>query len=316
MSQSEFLEAEAGHSRSAGSCMTMGTASTMASMVEAMGLTLPQNAAIPAVDARRRDLAQRSGRHAVDLAVNGTTMSQIVTRAALDNAIRVNAAIGGSTNAVLHLIAIARRLGIELTLADWDRLGRDVPTLVDLQPSGRFLMEEFYYAGGLPVVMRMLGENGKLERGAKTVNGQTVWDNVKHAQNWNSDVIRPWDRPLTESGGIAVLTGNLAPRGAVLKPSAASPHLLRHKGRAVVFTSIEDYKRRINDPSLEVDETSVLILQNCGPKGYPGMAEVGNSTERGASKPMSTTSQRIVQSRSSKRKSPTEPTAPSLASIR
>lgn len=276
MTEEAFLEAEAGHSRSPGSCMTMGTASTMASMVEAMGLTLPANAAIPAVDARRRVLAQLSGRHAVDLAQRGVTISRIVTREALENAIRVNAAIGGSTNAVLHLIAIARRLGIHLSLDDWDRLGRNIPTLVDLQPSGRFLMEEFYYAGGLPTVMRALGEHGHLHKEAMTVNGQPVWDNVRDAPNWNAEVIRAWDNPLTPNGGIAVLRGNLAPRGAVLKPSAASPHLFRHRGRAVVFRTIEDYKARINDPALDVDETSILVLQNCGPKGYPGMAEVGN----------------------------------------
>jgi dihydroxyacid dehydratase/phosphogluconate dehydratase len=178
--------------------------------------------------------------------------------------------------AVLHLIAIARRVGVDLSLDDWDRLGRGVPTIVDLMPSGRFLMEDFYYAGGLPAVMRALGEHGLLHRDATTVAGMTIWEQVADAEVNNHEVIREWDNPLCQEGGIAVLRGNLAPRGAVLKPSAASPKLFRHRGRAVVFSSIEDYHRRINDPDLDVDENSILVLQNCGPKGYPGMAEVGN----------------------------------------
>ncbi|MCZ4351785.1 dihydroxy-acid dehydratase [Roseovarius aestuarii] len=276
MSEADFLSAEAGHSRSAGSCMTMGTASTMAAMIEALGLGLFQNAAIPAVDARRKQLAQMAGRKIVGLASDQVNIGQILTREAFENAIRVNAAIGGSTNAVLHLIAIARRMGVDLTLDDWDRLGRGVPTIVDLMPSGRFLMEDFYYAGGLPAVMRALGEHGLLHRNALTVTGTTLWEQVCDAEVWNREVIREWDAPLTAEGGIAVLRGNLAPRGAVLKPSAASPELFKHRGQAVVFSSIEDYHARINDPDLEVDETSILVLQNCGPKGYPGMAEVGN----------------------------------------
>jgi len=276
LSEADFLAAEAGHSRSAGSCMTMGTASTMASMVEAMGLAPFQNAATPAVDSRRRLLAQVAGRRIVGMVGEDLRISRILVRAAFENAIRVNAAIGGSTNAVLHLIAIARRLGIDLSLDDWDRLGRGVPTLVDLMPSGRFLMEDFYYAGGLPAVMRMLDEHGLLHRDAPTVSGGTLAEVIAGAPCWNREVIRPWDNPLTAEGGIAVLRGNLAPRGAVMKPSAASPALFRHRGRAVVFGSIEDYHRRINDPALDVDETSILVLQNCGPKGYPGMAEVGN----------------------------------------
>ncbi|AGI72488.1 dihydroxy-acid dehydratase2 [Octadecabacter arcticus 238] len=276
MSEEDFLAAEAGHARSAGSCMTMGTASTMAAMVEAMGLGLFQNAAIPAVDSRRAQLSQMAGRRIVDLTRARTTIGDILTREAFENAIRVNAAIGGSTNAVLHLIAIARRMGVDLSLDDWDRLGRGVPTIVDLMPSGRFLMEDFYYAGGLPAVMRILGEHNLLHREALTVSGGTVWDQVETAEVWNEEVIRGWDKPLTDEGGIAVLRGNLAPRGAVLKPSAASPELFSHRGRAVVFSSIEDYHDRINDPDLDVDETSILVLQNCGPKGYPGMAEVGN----------------------------------------
>lgn len=276
MSEADFLAAESGHSRSAGSCMTMGTASTMAAMVEALGLGLFQNAAIPAVDSRRKQLSQMAGREIVGLAKNQVDISSILTREAFENAIRVNAAIGGSTNAVLHLIAIARRIGVELTLDDWDRLGRDVPTIVDLMPSGRFLMEDFYYAGGLPVVMRALGERGLLHRDAITVTGKTVWEQVCDAEVYDKEVIRSWDNPIREQGGIAVLRGNLAPRGAVLKPSAASPNLFKHRGKAVVFSSIEDYYKRINAADLDVDENSILVLQNCGPKGYPGMAEVGN----------------------------------------
>jgi dihydroxyacid dehydratase/phosphogluconate dehydratase len=203
-------------------------------------------------------------------------MSKILTRPAFENAIRVNGAIGGSTNAVLHLLAMAGRVGVPLTLQDWDDLGRAVPTIVDLMPSGRFLMEDFYYAGGLPAVIRTIGENGMLNRDALTVNGHTIWENCREAPNYNNEVIRPIDRPLAAHGGIAVLRGNLAPLGAVLKPSAASPELMRHRGRAVVFESIEHYKQRIGDPSLDVDKDCVLVLKGCGPKGYPGMAEVGN----------------------------------------
>ena len=272
----DFLAAEQGQSRSAGSCMTMGTASTMASMAEALGIALPDNAAIPAVDARRNVLAHLAGRRIVELVREDVSMSQIVTRNAFENAIRVNGAIGGSTNAVIHLIAIARRLGIELTLDDWDRLGQGVPTIVDLMPSGRFLMEDFYYAGGLPAVMRRLLELNKLHAGALTVTGQTIGENVKNAPTYNHDVIRPVNNPLTEEGGIAILRGNLAPDGAVLKPSAASPKLMKHRGRAVVFEDIEDYHVRVDDKNLDIDETCVMVLKNCGPKGYPGMAEVGN----------------------------------------
>jgi dihydroxy-acid dehydratase len=276
MKVDDFMAAEAAMSRSAGSCMTMGTASTMASMVEALGLALPQNAATPAVDARRNVLAQLTGRRIVEMVHEDLTLSRIVRPEAFHNAIRVNGAIGGSTNAVLHLLAIARRIGVDLSLDDWDRFGRDIPTLVDLQPSGRFLMEEFFYAGGLPVVMRSLGERGLLERDAITVTGRTIWENVADAENFNTEVIRDWDNPLARQGGIAVLRGNLAPKGAVLKPSAATPALMTHRGRAVVFETIEDYKRRIVDPDLDIDPTCVMVLKNCGPRGYPGMAEVGN----------------------------------------
>jgi L-arabonate dehydrase len=276
MSWPGFMEAESCIARSPGHCMSMGTASTMASMVEALGLALPHNAAIPAVDSRRLALAHGAGRRIVEMVREDLRISRILTREAFENAIRVNGAIGGSTNAVIHILAIAGRIGVKLTLEDWDRLGRDVPTIVDLMPSGRFLMEDLYYAGGLPAVIRSLGEHGLLHRDALTANGKTIWENCQNAQVFNPAVIRPFENPLLAHGGIAVLHGNLAPGGAVLKPSAASPHLLRHRGRAVVFENIEHYHQRINDPALEVDENSVLVLKNCGPKGYPGMAEVGN----------------------------------------
>ena len=276
MSMQQFMEAESCMSRSAGHCMTMGTASTMASMVEALGLSLPGNAAIPAVDSRRAVMAHLAGRRIVEMVAEDLRISRILTREAFENAIRVNAALGGSTNAVIHLLAMAGRLTVPLCLNDFDRLGHDCPTLVNLMPSGQYLMEDFYYAGGVPAVVRALGEHDMLYRDALTVNGKTIWDNCREAPNWNAEVIRPWDRPLLERGGIAILRGNLAPNGAVIKPSAASPRLMRHAGRAIVFENIEDYKRRIDDPALEADEDSVMVLKNCGPKGYPGMAEVGN----------------------------------------
>jgi dihydroxy-acid dehydratase len=275
MSMGDFLAAEQDMSRSPGSCMTMGTASTMASMMEALGLALPQNAATPAVDARRRTIAQLAGRRIVELVETDTKPSDIVSRASFENAILVNAAIGGSTNALIHLIAIAGRMEIELTLEDWDAIGRDVPSIVNLQPSGKFLMEDFYYAGGLPVVLKYLDDRGLL-REAQTVSGVTLAEQASKAENFNPDVIRTKDNALTPSGGLAVLHGNLAPRGAVIKPSAATPSLMRHRGPAVVFETIEDYKQRIDDPALPVTADSVLVLKNCGPRGYPGMAEVGN----------------------------------------
>jgi L-arabonate dehydrase len=276
LSPQDFMQAEACMSRSAGHCMTMGTASTMACMAEALGLALPQNAAIPAVDSRRYVLAHTAGRRIVEMVRDDVRIGQILTRQAFENAIVVNGAVGGSTNAVIHLLAIAGRVGLKVTLDDWDRLGRDVPTLVDLMPSGRFLMEDFYYAGGLPAVIRALGQRDLIHRDALTVNGKTLWENCQTAPNWNPEVIRPLEKPLVEHGGIAVLRGNLAPDGAVLKPSAASPHLMRHRGRSVVFENIEHYKERIDNTDLEVDENCILVLKNCGPKGYPGMAEVGN----------------------------------------
>jgi len=276
MSLEDFLSAEQGQSRSAGSCMTMGTASTMASMVEALGIGMPDNAAIPAVDSRRAVLAQMAGRRIVKLVEEDVRMSQILTKKAFENAIRVNGAIGGSTNAVIHLIAVAQRLGVDLSLDDWDRLGRDIPTIVDLMPSGRFLMEDFYYAGGLRAVMRAIGNAGGLHLDQMTISGQTIGELVGNVTNWNEEVIRSLNNPLTPQGGIAVLRGNLAPNGAVIKPSAATPKLMQHRGPAVVFENIEHYHARVDDPALDITEDSVMVLKNCGPRGYPGMAEVGN----------------------------------------
>lgn len=273
----EFLSAEAGMSRSAGTCNTMGTASTMACMAEALGTSLPHNAAIPAVDSRRYVLAHLSGMRIVDMVKEDLTLSKILTKEAFENAIKVNAAIGGSTNAVIHLKAIAGRIGVDLKLDDWNRVGRGTPTIVDLQPSGRFLMEEFYYSGGLPAVIRRMGEHNLLPHPqALTVNGETIWDNCQNSPIYNDEVIRQIDNPLRKDGGMCILRGNLAPKGAVLKPSAASPALMQHRGRAVVFENFDDYKTRIVDPNLDVDETCILVLKNAGPKGYPGMAEVGN----------------------------------------
>ncbi len=273
----QFMSAEAGMSRSAGTCNTMGTASTMACMAEALGVTLPHNAAIPAVDSRRYVLAHMSGMRMVEMVREDLRLSKLLTRQAFENAIRTNAAIGGSTNAVIHLKAIAGRIGVELALDDWTTVGRGTPTLVDLMPSGRFLMEDFYYAGGLPAVLRRMGDAGLLPHpGALTANGSSLWDNVKDAPIYNDEVIRPLDRPLAADGAMCVLRGNLAPRGAVLKPSAATPTLLKHRGQAVVFENLEDYKSRIADPELAITPDSVMVLKNCGPKGYPGMAEVGN----------------------------------------
>jgi dihydroxy-acid dehydratase len=274
----DFLGAEACNARSPGHCMTMGTASTMASMVEALGIGLPTNAAIPAADSRRKALAQIAGRRIVELVQDDITIKKILNREAFENAIRVNAAIGGSTNAVIHLIAIAGRLGVSLTLEDWDALGREIPCLVNLMPSGEYLMEDFYYAGGLPVVLRELGSHDCLHKDALTVNGQSLWENVKDAECYDRKVIFPFSDPFQAIGGIAVLRGNLAPGGAVIKPSAASPALMKHRGRAVVFETIEEYKATIDAPDLDIDETCIMVLKNCGPKGYPGMAEVGNMT--------------------------------------
>jgi dihydroxy-acid dehydratase len=275
MELAAFMEAESCLSRSAGHCMTMGTASTMASMVEALGIGLPSNAAIPAVDARRYVLAHMAGRRIVEMVREDLRMSKILTREAFENAIRINAAIGGSTNAIVHLLAIAGRLGVPLTLDDFDKLGHDMPLLTDLMPHGRLLMEDFYYAGGLPAIIRELGD--LLHRDALTVTGKSLGDNNKDAPCWNREVIRPLDKPLKERAGIAVLRGNLCPDGAVIKPSAAmTPSLLKHRGRAVVFETIEDFKARIDDPALDIDENCVMVLKGAGPKGYPGFPELGN----------------------------------------
>lgn len=233
MSEQDFANAESAMSRSPGHCMTMGTASTMASMVEALGLALPGNAAYPAVDARRNRIARMTGRRIVEMVNDDLRPSATLTKQAFGNAIRVNGAIGGSTNAVVHLLAIAGRVGTELSLDDWDALGRDVPTILDLMPSGRFLMEDFCYAGGIPAVMKEIAD--MLDLDALTVTGKSVRDNIADARNDNPEVIRPRDRALTPHGGIAVLRGNLAPDGAIIKPSAASPSLMKHRGRAVVF---------------------------------------------------------------------------------
>lgn len=274
MSRERFMAAESAMSRSPGHCMTMGTASTMASMAESLGLTLPGNAAYPAVDAHRARLARLTGRRIVGMVGEDLRLSKVLTRRAFLNAIRMNGAIGGSTNAVVHLLAIAGRVGVDLTLDDWDAAGRNVPTIVNLMPSGRYLMEDFCYAGGIPAVMKELSD--LLDLDVPTVTGGTLGENIRSAENFDPDVILPRDRALVRDGGIAVLRGNLAAAGAILKPSAASPELMRHRGRAVVFESIEHYKATVDDPSLEIDETCVMVLKNCGPKGYPGMAEVGN----------------------------------------
>ncbi|HLX27361.1 MAG TPA: L-arabinonate dehydratase [Casimicrobiaceae bacterium] len=274
MTEADMIEAESCMSRSAGHCMTMGTASTMASIVEALGMGLPTNAAIPAVDSRRKVLARMAGRRIVKMVDEDLRMSKILRREAFENAIMVNGAIGGSTNAVVHLLAIAGRVGVTLTLDDWDRLGREMPCLVNLMPSGQYLMEDFYYAGGLPVVIREIGD--RLHRDATTVNGNTIWENCKDAVNYNAKVITPVATPFKRQGAIAVLRGNLAPDGAVLKPSAATPALMKHRGRAVVFEDIDDLNRRIDDDALDVTADDVLVLKNCGPKGYPGFPEVGN----------------------------------------
>lgn len=270
----DFQDAEACMSRSAGHCMTMGTASTMACVVEALGIAMPGNAAIPAADSRRSTLAHEVGNRIVSMVREDLRLSKILTRQAFENAVRTVNAVGGSTNAVIHLLAIAGRAGIDFTLDDWDRLGRDVPCLVNLMPSGTYLMEDFYYAGGLPVVLRELGD--LLHRDALTVTGRSIGENVADAPCYNADVIRPLSNPLVADGGIAVLRGNLCPDGAVIKPAAASAGLLRHTGRAVAFENVDDFYARIDDEALDVDETCILVLKHCGPRGYPGMPEVGN----------------------------------------
>ncbi len=270
----DFFDAESCMHRSHGHCMTMGTASTMACMVEALGLGLPGNAAYPAVDGRRNVLARNAGRRIVEMVHIDQKLSTVLTREAFENAVLTLAAIGGSTNAVIHLVAMARRIGVELSIDDFDRLASDLPCLLNLQPSGQYLMEDFCYAGGLPVVMKEIAAH--LHLGAVGANGRSMGENIAEAQNYNAEVIKPLAAPFKARAGIAVLRGNLAPRGAVIKPSAATPALLVHTGRAVVFEDIEDFHARIDDEALDIDEHCVMVLKNCGPKGYPGMAEVGN----------------------------------------
>lgn len=274
MSPTQFRDAESCMSRSIGHCNTMGTASTMASVIEALGVGMPGNAAIPAADARRRTLARDAGMRAVEMVAEDLKLSKVLTREAFENAIRVNAAIGGSTNAVVHLLAIAGRIEVPLSLDDIDSNARGIPLLVDLMPSGRYLMEDFFYAGALPAVIKELGD--RLHVDAITINGKSLGENCANAEVFNDEVIRTVDNPVQQNAGIAVLRGNLAPRGAVIKPSAASPHLLNHRGPAVVFSSMDDFIARIDDPDLEIDKESVIVLQGAGPRGFPGMPEVGN----------------------------------------
>lgn len=274
MTNDEMMLAEAGMCRSDGHCAVMGTASTMACMVESLGLSLPQNAAIPAPDAARKILAQQSGITIVDMVKKNLRLSDILTREAFENAIKINAAIGGSTNFVLHLLAIAGRIGVPLTIDDFDRYSTGIPLLANLQPSGLFFMEDFYYAGGLPVVIKELLP--QLHQDCITVNGKTIKENFNDAVCYNDNVIAGIGKPFNTTSGIIILKGNICEEGAVIKPSAASAHLMQHTGKAVVFEDIDDYKRKINDENLQVDESSVLVLKNVGPKGYPGMPEVGN----------------------------------------
>lgn len=274
LSQKEFVEIEAGMCRSNGHCAVMGTASTMACMVEALGVTLPHNAAIPAADARRKVLAQLTGRRIVAMVKEDLKLSKILTRAAFENAIMVNAAIGGSTNFVVHLLAIAGRIGVELSLKDFDQFSEKIPLLANLLPSGIFMMEDFYYAGGLPALIKELKPH--LNNQALTVNGKTIGANTESEECFDSNIIGSLDAPFKTESGIAVLTGNLCPDGAIIKPSAATPGLMKHVGKAFVFESIEEYKAQVDLPDLDLDENSILILKNAGPKGYPGMPEVGN----------------------------------------
>lgn len=276
MSEEELNIAEAGLCRSQGHCAVMGTASTMACMVEALGLTLPQNAAIPAADSRRKVLAQLSGKRIVDMVREDQKLSDILTKEAFENAIKVNAAIGGSTNFVIHLLAIAGRIGVPLEIMDFDRLSASIPLLTNLQPSGKFFMEDLYYAGGLPALLKEL--DTFLNTDCITANGKTIRENYQRTECYNREVIASIDKPFNTAATLAVLHGNICENGAVIKPTAASPHLFQHSGKAVVFENIEDYKLRIDDPDLPVDENSVLVLKNVGPKGYPGMPEVGNMT--------------------------------------
>lgn len=273
MTEEELNLAEAGMCRSRGHCAVMGTASSMACMVESLGLSLPENAAIPAADSNRKVLAQFSGRRIVEMVKEDLKPSDVLTRQAFENAIKVNAVIGGSTNFVIHLLAIAGRVGVNLNIDDFDRLSSGLPLLANLQPSGDYFMEDLYYAGGLPAVMKQIEQ--ELNTGCITVNGKTVGENLQKTRSLNNQVISGMEAPFKPDSGVAVLKGNLC-EGGIIKPSAADPRLMQHTGKAIVFENIEDYKERIDDPELDVDENSVLVLKNVGPKGYPGMPEVGN----------------------------------------
>ncbi len=274
LTQKEFIEAEACMARTPGHCAVMGTASTMATMVEALGLSLPQNAAIPAADVRRKVLAQESGRRIVDMVREDQKLSKVLVREAFENAIRVNAATGGSTNFVIHLLAIAGRIGVDLHLDDFDKFSKSIPLLANVQPSGEHFMEDLYYAGGLPALMEQMKEYLHLD--IKTVNGKSVGENIANSPIYDDKIISTFENAFKKDSGIAILRGNLAPNGAVLKPSAASKELFKHRGKVVLFENIEDYHARIDTPELDIDENSVMVLKNVGPKGYPGMAEVGN----------------------------------------
>jgi dihydroxy-acid dehydratase len=274
ITQADLIEAEVCMSRSAGHCMTMGTASTMATMVEALGLTLPGASAIPAVDSRKKVMAHLSGNRIVEMVKEGMKMSDVLTRNAFENAIKINSAVGGSTNFIIHLLAIARRIGVDLELDDFDKFGSNMPLLLNLMPSGKYLMEDFFYAGGLPVIIDQL--KSQIHSEAITVNGKSIGDNSAGTPCYNREVIATLDKPLQKKAGIAVLKGNLCLNGAVIKPSAATESLLQHRGKAVVFESIEDYHARIDNPDLEIDETCIMVLKGVGPVGYPGMPEVGN----------------------------------------
>ncbi|MHA7131111.1 IlvD/Edd family dehydratase [Algoriphagus namhaensis] len=274
LSQEDFIEAEAAMSRSVGHCAPMGTASTMAAMVEALGLALPDNATIPAADSRRKVLAHLAGMRIVEMVKEDLKMSKILTRKAFENSIMVNAALGGSTNFILHLTAIAKRIGVDLDLTDFDKFSSIIPLIANVQPSGEHWVEDLFYAGGLPAVLKEI--SSKIHTDALTVTGKTLGENIAKAECYDRNLIGTLEQPIKPESGIAVLKGNLCPHGAVIKPSAASPHLLKHTGKAVVFENIDEYKAKIDDPSLEIDENSVMVMKNVGPKGYPGMPEVGN----------------------------------------
>jgi L-arabonate dehydrase len=274
ITEEELLSIESAMCRSRGHCAVMGTASSMACMVESLGLSLPGNAAIPAADSRRKVIAQLSGLRIVEMVKENQTLSDILTREAFENAIMVNAAIGGSTNFVIHLLAIAGRIGVPLTLQDFDPLSKNVPLIANIQPAGKYFMEDLFYAGGLPAVLKEL--DSILHTGCIAANGKTIRENYSDAVVYNSEIISSMENAFNYATGLAVLNGNICENGAVIKPSAASPQLMQHTGRAVVFENMEDYKQRIDDEELDVDENSILVLKNVGPKGYPGMPEVGN----------------------------------------